>query len=446
MNCSLHLKRVSTAIVILVLGATILHSQTRSRILGTITDSESGEGLWGANVLVLNTMLGAAADENGKFFIVNVPVGTYDVKISAVGYQAQLIHKVIVSVDRVTQLKIELSPQAYESEEVIVTAKADNLHKEVANTQMVATEDQIENAVGIREINSFLQKLPGVSSSDGFLTIRGGSADQVGSMVNGLSYNNASVGNAETSVPLSAIEQVSLLSGGYNAEYGNFRSGLINITTKSGTKAGYHGSFNFSRNNSHVRRFGPEFYDANNVLLRSYLDPAVAFIGTEEAWKDNEYARQQSPRFGGWNSEADKFNRGKLPEQQVSPLDLYLFSAWMFMTEPDYEGLAKMGYTVSDEQKRLFAEQKMKEENYDLNFDGGFGGPVPFIGEYLGDATFYLSNVSTEKAYIMPVTREKESSYTTLLTMKSTPAEALTVTFNGLWKRTQGVSPIRPPW
>jgi outer membrane cobalamin receptor len=69
---------------------------------------------------------------------------------------------------------------------------------------------------------------------NGFISIRGGSADQTGTFVNGISYTNAAVGNAETSIPLSAIDQVSVLSGGFNAEYGNFRSGLINITTKTG--------------------------------------------------------------------------------------------------------------------------------------------------------------------------------------------------------------------
>ena len=65
-----------------------------------------------------------------------------------------------------------------------------------------------------------------MSSTNGFLEIRGGSADQTGTFINGLGYNNAAVGNAETIVPLSAIDQVSLLSGGFNAEYGNFRSGF----------------------------------------------------------------------------------------------------------------------------------------------------------------------------------------------------------------------------
>ncbi|MBU1101863.1 MAG: TonB-dependent receptor [Bacteroidetes bacterium] len=422
-----------------------LNAQTKSRIVGSVLDKETGEPLFGANVVVKGTYLGAATDIEGNFYIINVPVGTHEVQASIIGYQTQVMTGVLVSADRVTSLDFTLSQSAIQSEEVVVTAQRDALHKEVTNTQMVATDTQLKNSSGIREINAFLQKLPGVSQENGHLTIRGGSADQVGSMVNGLSYNNAAVGNSETTIPLSAIEQVSLMSGGYNAEYGNFRSGLINITTKSGTKEGYHGTINISRNNSHMKRFGPSFYDPNGPILSSYLDPDIAFVGTLEAYADDPYAQEQYPRFSGWNLESERYNRGKAPEAQATPLDMYLAAAWMFMSEPDYEGLSAMGYEVSDEHKRLFAEHKQVEEGYDVNFDAGFGGPIPVIGEYLGDATFYLSNKSTETRYTHPVSTDSEKMYTTFLTLESHPSSKISLKVNGLLKRQMGASAIRPP-
>ncbi|MBN1302462.1 MAG: TonB-dependent receptor [Melioribacteraceae bacterium] len=432
-------------VLLLFLLPQILMFAQRSRIIGTVVDSK-GEPIFGANVVVLDSFLGGATDEEGQFFIVNVPVGTYNVRASAIGYTQKTIQNVLVSADRTTQLEFTLVETSIQSEEIVVTAERDVLHKEVSNTQIVATNEQITNAAGIREINAFLQKMPGVSESDGYLTIRGGTADQVGSMVNGLSYNNLAVGNAETSVPLSAIEQVSLLSGGYNAEYGNFRSGLINITTKSGTKDGYHGTINVSRDQEHMRRFGPRLSDPHNPILVSYLDADVAFAGTKEVWADDEYKQNQHPIFMGWNKAAENYNRLKLPEEMVTPFDLYLLGAWMFMAEPDYEGLAELGYVVSEEHRRLFEERIREEDGYDINIDAGFGGPVPLIGKYLGDATFYLSNKSTERHYIMPVSRDKDKNYTTMLTVKSNPLTSLSVTFNGLWKRQLGASAIRPPW
>jgi len=436
--------------LLLILTMLLLYSdysgQTKSRLKGSVVDTETGESLLGVNILIQNTFLGAATDLDGNFIIVNVPVGTYNVKISMVGYKTQIIENVLVSADRVTSLDIKLLATTIEGSEVIVIADRTSINKEVSNTQMVVSADQLKEAPGTRDINSFLRRLPGVSQENGFLTIRGGSPDQTGSLVNGLSYVNAAVGNAETSIPLSAVNQVSVLEGGYNAEYGNFRSGLINITTKSGTNDGYHGTISITMDQSHQRRFGDSFYDTDNAALKSYLDPSVAFIGTEAAWADDPYMREQNPKFSGWDQEAENWNRGLTEDQQVTPLDLYLFAAWMHMAKPDYEGLAKLGYTVSDEQKQLFSDHRMQEDGNDWNIDGGFGGPVPLIGSALGNATFYISHNSKERHYIMPLTLSSENLSTTFATVKAQPWKEITITYNGLWKTQYGLSPIRPPW
>ncbi|MEJ2616105.1 MAG: TonB-dependent receptor, partial [Ignavibacteriaceae bacterium] len=419
-------------------------AQNRSRIVGTVKDAKTDEPLVGTNVIVEGLNLGSATDIDGKYFILNVPVGTYDLKVSMIGYKTQIIKGVIVSVDRVTEQNIELEPAVIESQAVVVTAKRDELHKEVSSTQLMVTSSEIVNSSGIRAVNTFLQKLPGVGENDnGYLTIRGGSADQTGTFINGLSFNNASNGNAETSIPLRAIEQVSLMSGGYNAEYGNFRSGLINITTKSGTKDGYHGTINISADQSHMRRFGQSYFDPHNDFLVSYLDPAVAFQGTENAWADDAYKQQQHPKFIGYDAEAkSRVITANWPT--AKPIDLYLLSAWMFRVVPDYAGLAKLGYTVPQDQQKLFAERAGKENFSDQNIDMGFGGPVPFVSHALGDATFYISNNTRKQHYTFPVTLDHDFSSTTLLTMKSNPIPSITITLNGLWKREIGVSPIIP--
>ncbi len=431
-------------LILLIILTQFTFSQSRSRIVGTIKDAASGELLIGANVIVEGTGLGAATDVNGKFFIVNVPVGTYNLKASMIGYQTKVITGVIVSVDRVTEQNIELSSGVIESKTVVVTSNRDELHKEVSSTQLMVTNADIVNSSGIRQINNFLEKLPGVGENDnGYLTIRGGSPDQTGTFVDGLSFNNQSNGNANTSIPLSAIEQVSLMSGGYNAEYGNFRSGLINISTKTGTMDGYHGTVDISTDQSHVKRFGQSYFDPHNDYLVSFLDPAVAFQGTESAWADDEYMRGQHPSFIGYDAEA-KSRSITITYPDATPLDLYLLSAWMFRVIPDYQGLAKLGYSVPEDQKKLFANRVGRENYSDQNIDFGFGGPIPFVSRALGDATFYISNNTKKQHYTMPVTLDNEFSSTTLLKIKSNPVSSMTLTLNGLWGRQIGVTPIIP--
>jgi len=433
-------------VMLLLISAVAGLGQNRSRISGVVRDSESHEPLPGANVIIENTSLGSATNLDGEYVIINVPIGTVNVRASLMGYTSQVVTEVMVSADRVAKVDFHLKQTVLQGSEVVVRAQKDELHLEVSNTQMVVNDVQLQDATGIREINAFLTKLPGVSTDNGYLIIRGGSADQTGMMVNGLSYINAAAGNAETSIPLSAIEQVSLMSGGYNAEYGNFRSGLINVSTKSGSKSEYHGTLSLSMDQSHIRRFGGPFYDAKSQVLRSYLDPEVCFVGTDVAWQDDAYLREQYPRFTGWNVAAANFNKNKPVKQQATPLDYYLLASWMFMTIPDYEGLAKLGYTVSEAQKKLFAEHHMEEEGSDYNLDGGFGGPVPIIGKQLGNATFYLSHNARTRHYVMPVVRSHEELYTTFATLRSQPLNNLTITVNGLHKRQIGVSPIRPAW
>lgn len=436
------------------------NAQSRSRIEGTVKDAKTGEALPGVNVLVVGTTLGAISDLDGRYFIVNVPVGTYQVKASMVGYAPMVVLNVLVSIERVATVDFSLESAEIKTGEVVVVAQRNELHKEVSGTQMVATSSDITGVSGIREINAFLQKLPGVSTDqNGFLTIRGGTADQVGTLVDGLAYNNAAVGNSETSVPLSAIEQVSVLSGGYNAEYGNFRSGLINITTKTGTPSAYHGTINVSRDQSHMRRFGQSLYDPHSPVLEPFLDPSVAFIGTDSAWSNNQYEQLRHSTFQGWIAQAATYNQGKAPAAQASPLELYLLTSWMTMSIPDYAGLEQQmksnpailgNMTVAQADSMLnttrsvFAKHANSENGGDYNLDAGFGGPVPLVGKLLGDATFYISNNTRNSNYVEPVTLRSDFSSTSLLTVKSNLASNITLTLNGLWKREIGVSPIRP--
>jgi hypothetical protein len=435
---------VSKIFLLLLFVSSLVNPQTRSKVQGAITDKETGEPLLGANVIVIGTSLGAASDINGKYFIINVPVGTYQLQASMIGYEKQIMVDVLVSPDRITTADFQLSSTVITQEEVVVVAERSGLHKEVSSTQLVVTSEQIYNAAAVRDINAFLEKQPGVSSERGFLEIRGGSADQTGTFINGLAYNNAAVGNAETNIPLSAIDQVSLLSGGYNAEYGNFRSGLINVTTKSGKKDRYHGTISVQRNIPHVKRFGPLLSDIYSPALAPFLDPQVAFTGTEAGWADDPYKQSQHEKFDGWIYHTNIFNQGRPPEQHATPLDYYLLAAWMHMAIPDYKALEEMGYVISDEHKRLFAEHARKEEGTDYNIDAGFGGPLPFISKWLGDATFYISHSTKENYYIVPFARRSQPSHVTMGSIKFSPHQSLTIGIDGLWKRQLGLSPLKP--
>jgi len=428
--------------ILVFFASSNLWAITYGKLTGKIMDKVTGEALPGVNVVIEGTNLGAASDENGQYFVLNVPVGRYNVTTSMMGYTKLQKTEVLITIDRITTLNFLLEPTVIEGSVVTVVAERDILHKEVSSSQVVTTNEQILEAPAIRTVQDYLSKQVGMSSN---LSIRGGSTEQTGSIVDGLLFVNNRVGTPETSIPLSAVEQVSVKTGGYNAETGNFRSGVIDIVTKTGSKTGYNGRIDVSMNNSHQKRFGNSLYDINNFYLRPYLDPKVAFAGTEAAWAGNNYLRGQYESFKGWNTSANDYNTGKDPADQVTPLDLYLWAAWMHMVDPPWDQLAALGYDFSpyDGQniKEKFANHAHEKEgeNSDWNIDIGFGGPVPLIGKYLGDATFYLSHNNKESYYVMPVHRPSIPENTTMVKVQSNITNNIKLTLFGFYQTQKSV-------
>lgn len=431
----------------------------QGKIVGHVKDKTTNEPLIGVNIIILNTYLGAATDIEGDYVIVNVPVGVYSVQASMVGTAKVTQTNVIVSQNQTTQVDFELEQTAVLGEEVIVTAERNLLKKEVSSSQIVIDNRQLTEAAGVRTLQDFLATQAGVTKSD-YLNIRGGLANETGTVINGLTFVNARVGKTEAFIPTSSIEQVSLKAGGMTAEYGDFRSGIINVTTKSGTNDGYHGSISFTRNLAGMKRFGKSLFDPMNNNLRGHLDPDISFIGVDEAVAQGyitSYDKQQleATAFKGFKYWADQWNKNPR-NPQVTAVDYYLLDAWMHMVNPDFDklnakirelnaqGLA-VGSEVTDENiKKLFDSHKNEEGKYaDYNFDGGFGGPLPFVGKILGDATFYLSNITNRTSFIQPLELDYSTNSNTMLVLKSNVTKSITLKLTGSYGYTKGMSAAR---
>src|SRR5512139_3201555 len=79
-----------------------------AKVAGIVRDKGTLEPLPSANVVIRGTAMGAAADIDGKFFILNIPPGTYDVTASIIGYQSMTLQNVIVHAGRTTSLDFDL--------------------------------------------------------------------------------------------------------------------------------------------------------------------------------------------------------------------------------------------------------------------------------------------------------------------------------------------------
>jgi outer membrane receptor protein involved in Fe transport len=207
---------------------------TTGKLSGRVTETETGEPLIGVNVIIEGTSFGAATDLDGRYIINNIPPGTYSVVFSAVGFEKKQVNNVRVSVDFTTNLDLTLSSRSIELQTVIVEAKAPLVRKDLTSSHVTVDASQIE-ALPVESISQLLRLQAGVvQGAGGELHIRGGRSTEIAYTVNGVSINNPFDNSRTVSIATNAIQELSVVSGTFNAEYGNALSGIVNTVTKEG--------------------------------------------------------------------------------------------------------------------------------------------------------------------------------------------------------------------
>ncbi len=116
------MKYIKIYLVILLSSANIFAQNGSGEIVGSVIDAVTRQPLIGANVIILGTNFGAATDINGKYSIKNVPAEMYQLRASVIGYNNRVKTDIMVQPGKQTQVDFELSPQAIEIENVVVTA------------------------------------------------------------------------------------------------------------------------------------------------------------------------------------------------------------------------------------------------------------------------------------------------------------------------------------
>jgi outer membrane receptor protein involved in Fe transport len=133
------------------------------------------------------------------------------------------------------------------------------------------------------------------------LTIRGGGSDQTAFVVNGITLRDERDNTPYTGISFTNIEEIQIQTGGFNAEYGNIRSGLINVVTKEGRKDRYNFSMIGRYRPQGRKHFGEAANSPNSYWIRPYIDDAVAWTGTDNGNWDIYTQRQYQEFRGGWN-------------------------------------------------------------------------------------------------------------------------------------------------
>jgi outer membrane receptor protein involved in Fe transport len=227
---------ISLALILSIVP--LSNAGTKGKIAGTVIDAQTNEPLAGANILISGTALGAMADIDGSYFIINIPPGSYQLEAMYIGYTTVVANDVKVSVDQTTHLNFEMKSEMLESETIEVIAQRPIVQMDLTSTLAKVSGEQI-SALPIEDLAGVVNLQAGVV--DGHF--RGGRTSEVKYLIDGISVNDAFTGEYTMEADVNSIEEVQVLTGTFNAEYGEALSGVVNQVTKT---PGNDIKFNFS--------------------------------------------------------------------------------------------------------------------------------------------------------------------------------------------------------
>jgi hypothetical protein len=222
--------RTALCFLLLITGAAAAFAGTTGKIAGTVKDTQTGEAIVGASVLLQGTQQGAATNVDGYYVILNVQPGKYSLAASAVGFNKKVTTNVEVNIDLTTAEDITLTSTVVEvGEEVVATATRPMVQKDLTATTAIVGGDQIA-ALPVTEVSQVLSLQAGFVAG----SVRGGRKGELAYWIDGVPVTDAFNGDKVVEVNKSMVQELQLVSGAFNAEYGQAMSGIVNIASKEG--------------------------------------------------------------------------------------------------------------------------------------------------------------------------------------------------------------------
>jgi len=248
----LRFKKLLLASTVCILVLILIMSQSAfsgitGKVSGFLKDSETGDPLPGVNVVLEGTTMGGATDLDGYFFIINVPPGSYILKVTMMGYKTAQAN-IHVRVDLTTKINFDLVSTVMDlGESVTITAERPLIQPEITSKRTTVTAEMIKN-MPVRSIQDIMSLQSGIMEMQGYqnkiagfdtrgldqVHVRGGRSGQIAYMVDGIYVEDAIYAGMGTSVNREAIDELTVITGNFDAEYGEAQSAVVNIVTKEG--------------------------------------------------------------------------------------------------------------------------------------------------------------------------------------------------------------------
>lgn len=265
---------------------------------GRVVKKESARPLAGVNVYIPGTYLGASTDENGKYLITNIPAGRYEIHASLIGYRKVIKTDAVILTDLRTRINFSMEESALEGEPVVITAESPMIRKDITGTTHFVSSREIEY-LPVQSFQEIVNIQPGVAAGH----IRGGRKSEVLYLVDGIPVMEAIEGKVGSELPNSSIIEMTVQTGGFNAEYGNAMSGVVNILTREGTgefKAKGEFELNylgrnpmpFSEDRAALDPLGEVAISGPLISGKSGYYLSANFLKPYSRWKDEQYGNR----------------------------------------------------------------------------------------------------------------------------------------------------------
>ncbi len=394
----------------------------QGKIDGVVTDVATGETIPGAGVIIEGLGQGAATQVDGYFFINNVRPGTYTLVVSFLGYATQRVEGVRVSTGLTTTRDVQLSEEAVGLDEIVVMSERPIVQLDVSANVASLNSEAFED-LPVAGVSEVLDLQAGIEPG---LRVRGGGLNEVAFVVDGMNLRTGRSHQPFTNISYTSLEEVQVQTGGFNAEYGNVRSGIVNVTTKEPSRTRYtvdalyryqpaqpkslEGLGGTSLDNC---TYPTTNGDCDSWFIRPFLDPAVAWEGTANgAW--DQYTQDQYNAFEGWNALAERLVNDEKFDVTAQDMQNYFKHTHRKdneITKPDYE----VDVTVA-------------------------GPLVPGFGQKLGDLRFSASYRGVQTAYIYPQTRDAFTNETFQGKIVSNVATGMKLSVQGMKGIERGIN------
>ena len=389
------------------------------KIAGQVTEASSGDPLPGVQVLIEGTTQGAVSDVDGYYNILNVRPGEYNVEARFVGFATDIREEVRVSTDLTTTIDFAMREETVGLDEVIVMAEAPIVQPDVsANVANLSAQDfQDLPVAGVSEV---LDLQAGIEPG---LQVRGGGLNEISFIVDGLSMRTGRANEPLTNISYTSLEEVQVQTGGFSAEYGNVRSGIVNIATKEPLRDRYTVDAMVRFSPAQEKTFDAygslpdncDYSNPTNIAVecdtywaRPILDPEVRNEGVGSSW--DAYQIRQYYAFPGWNGIVDRVRDKGFDVTNDDMVDY-----WRYMWRKD---------------------NTIEKPDYDA--DVTVGGPIPGISSMLGDLRFLGSYRGTQTAYLYPQDRDAYQDNTYQLKLISNLSQGMKLTGHVLATRQRG--------